>query len=812
MKSSKSIEQNKRLRNLRLPILASGSLVTAITVILYIVNPNFIRLIDNKLYDLSMQIALSQSDSSGKPEPSKSVSTGQNIHPYQQVSVIVDIDEYSLSKFGQWPWSRYYLSELLNKIHDAGAIGIGIDIVFAEPDRTSPVVIQRSLKENFNIDVTFSNITSDLMDNDLLLAKAINRTSSTLGYYFNFKRQSVENNKSLQNQKGGQQNSHISVESSIPPLSANISFQPGTDPDAIFRYIFNGSDILSPIPVLLSPSKNKYAGFMNTLADSDGVLRRTPLFISWNGKIYPQLALATLISSMRQATSKAKTNPVLKNTSNTLTEINEEPLIKISSNGVESIQIGNTLIPLEANGSMLLNYRGPAHTFKYISAGKILESMVDKEDLTGKIVFLGSSAAGLKDIRMSPLDYNFPGVEVHATIVDNIIRGDFISRPDWAFAFEVILTILCGIITTILIGWSGPWTTLVLTIVIGQIIFFASVFALNGSELNNYPIWISSLSPLIILAANFSILNLVKYGIAEKDKKFYRSAFGHYVSKSVVNQIIESPETFSLDGEEKEITILFSDIRNFSSISETLSPSQVSRLLHEYFTPATKMVIDNQGTLDKFIGDAMMCFWNAPVNVENHKSLALNAAIKILAALDDLSKIFEKEYGVQIKTGIGLHSGVCRVGNMGSADLFDYTAIGDHVNTASRLEGLTKFYGADLIFSESMIPEKQEDILVQYVDRVRVKGKSEPINIYTIHRIEAVGDCDYMRSGLERYHHAVELYRKRDFKAALEIFSELEGRKSGSTKLYSIYRQRALEFMNIPPDNGWDGVFNHTSK
>ncbi|MBF0572393.1 MAG: adenylate/guanylate cyclase domain-containing protein [Desulfamplus sp.] len=781
-------------KRLRFPVIASGLLITILTITLYISDINLLKLIDNRLYDLSIKIALTSNFNR-----EHLIDNDKQNSKKSYASAIVDIDEYSLRTFGQWPWSRYHIAKLIHKIDDAGAASVGIDILFSEPDRTSLIEIQKALKNEFNIDVTFSNLSASasnanidplkLMDNDLLLAQAINKTSSTLGYYFNF------NNNALEISK---QNFEYNRRSYLAPLSTNIVSEFGSKPSDIFGYLFKAVDVISPISVLSSKDTN--TGFMNTLADSDGLLRRTPLFISWNEKIYPQLALSTLLNSNNERHKINFSNPT----------------IKISSNGVEAIEFNNASVNLDRNGSILLNYRGPAYTFPYISAGKILQNDFRKEDLKGKIIFLGSSAAGLKDIRMSPLDHNFPGVEVHATIVDNIIKGDFILKPDWTSAFEVLLTILCGTIATFLIGWAGAWLTLILTLSLSSVIFIATIWGVAVHH-----IWISPLFPLLAQFLNFSILNLVKYGLSEKDKKFYRSAFSHYVSKSVVNQIIESPETFNLEGEEKEITIFFSDIRNFSSISETLSPSQVSRLLHNYFTPITRMIIDHKGTLDKFIGDSIMCFWNAPINVENHKELALNAALKILKILEELSISFEKEYGVKIKTGVGLHSGVCRVGNMGSTDLFDYTAIGDHVNIASRLEGLTKFYGVDIIFSETMIPNKVENILIQYIDRVRVKGKTEPINIYTAHSVKTIDDfststiqieLENIKIELEQYHHAIEQYKNRDFRGAFEIFSELDEAQRGRKKLYSIYKKRAWEFMNDPPDKIWDGVFNHSSK
>ena len=524
---------------------------------------------------------------------------------------------------------------------------------------------------------------------------------------------------------------------------------------------------------------------MNTQTDMDGVLRRVPLMISWKGKIYPHLSLATLLTALKGKIP--------------------DPMIKMTRGGIESLKIGSTVIPLEANGSMIVNYKGPGFTFPYIPAGHVLEDRVSKGALENKVVFLGSSASGLMDIRVSPLDEVFPGVEVNATIVDNILNQDFIQRPDWVPGLELMVILLWGLITTILIGWASAMLTLPVTAVLGAGAWYGGIWGLK-----TYHIWVSPFFPLLVLVGNFSVLNLFKFWFSERKKQFYRSAFSKYVSKAVVDQISDSPEKMSLEGEEKQITIMFADIRSFTTLSEKLSPTQVTMLLHDYFTPVTRSIIKNQGTLDKFIGDAVMCFWNAPLDVKAHQDLAVKTGFEMLASLKELNKTFIEKYGIEIDIGIGIHSGKCRVGNMGSSDLFDYTIIGDNVNLTSRLEGLTKFYGVKLIVSESMKDDLSFPLLFRELDRVRVKGKTEPVGIYTPFWPED-GEKEALETELKAYEIGLAQYKQKDFEKAHDIFQSLCDQYP-DRKINEIYLERCAHFMKNSPEPDWDGVFVHKTK
>ncbi len=734
------------LKQTQWTVFAAGLAITLIISGVYVFKPTFIKLLENKLYDTYLQKIVEK-------------------HKTSSVT-IVDIDEYSIEKFGQWPWPRYRVALLLKKIQMAGALAVANDILFGEPDGTSPAVLKKVLKRDLKIDIGFQGLPVQLMDNDKLLADVLGNGPFVLGYSFDFqsKDESVQNSVNL------------------PPLEMSEVRSGGAGhADA---YLTPAEKVIPPLPALVENAAN--AGFMNVQTDMDGVLRRVPLMISMNGKSYPHLSLATLLTALKDKIP--------------------DPMVKLTRGGFESIKIGNTIVPLEANGSMMINYKGPRFTFPYISAGKVLEDKISKNDFKDKIVFLGSSAAGLMDIRVSPLDEDFPGVEVNATIVDNILHQDFIHRPDWIPGFELVTILLWGLITTCLIGWADARFTLPTTAALAAGAWYGGLWSIKS-----YHIWISPFFPLLVLMGNFSILTLFKFWFSERKKKFYRSAFSKYVSKAVVDQISESPEKMSLEGEEKQITILFADIRSFTTLSEKLSPTQVTMLLHDYFTPVTSSIIKNQGTLDKFIGDAVMCFWNAPLDVKDHQAKAVTTGFEMLRSLVELNKMFLEKYGIEIDIGIGIHSGQCRVGNMGSSDLFDYTIIGDNVNLTSRLEGLTKFYGVKLIVSDSM-KEQLVSFPVRFMelDQVQVKGKTEPVKIYTVFQAEP-GENKTLETELKIYEYGIDQYKQGDFEKAMEVFQSLCD-KYRKRKVYEIYQERCGYFMENPPEPGWNGVFVHTSK
>jgi len=736
----------KAFKKDQLILLAVGLATSGLMVILFITQPAILRLLDYKLYDEFLKSYHSDNATS--------------------IPVVIDIDEKSLAEMGQFPWPRYRMAMLLKYLQAYGAAAVATDIIFVEPDRTSPTVLQKQLKKEMNIDVKFEGIPASLIDNDILMAHNIKTGPFVLGIDFLTKAISKDN--------GVVSNT---TDCFIKPAKVAILTEPGAP--SPHDVMFKAEEAICPIPVLAMAAPR--TGFITIAPDDDSVYRSVPLLFSWNNKFYPSLAMATLM----QATGI------------------KSIIVKMSSLGVESVRFGKTVIPTDKKGRMLINYRGKSKTFEYISAADVLNKKLPAGALRGKIAFIGTSAAGLKDIRATPLDPGYPGVEAHATIVDNILSKEFLQIPMWAKGVELMSMVGVGIITTFLLMWArANWLILPL-LGIGCGMWFGSVHLYT-----EYKYYISPLYAFINLALTFTVLTVIKFWREEHAKKFIHGAFAHYLAPSVISQIMDDPESLSLDGQEKDITIQFSDVRSFTSLSEKLTPTQVTNLLHDYLTPMTRIITESEGTLDKFIGDAVMAFWNAPLDIENHQEKSLEAALVQMDKLNELNELFIEKYGFTIAVGIGIHSGPVRVGNMGSADLFDYTLIGDNVNLASRLEGLTKFYGQKLVVSQTIVDACKDKYYFRILDSVRVKGKVEPITIYTAYTLDQAKERE---QELKKYAHAHDQYLSMQFTEACKTFQEL---KTTDTEpiLYDMYIERCEHLQEEHPGDDWDGVFTHKTK
>lgn len=730
----------KQLKKGRAPILFSGLLFSLLMVGLALQDPLFFKFLDNKLYDTFLR-RVHHTETSGVP-------------------VIVDLDEKSLAEFGQWPWPRYRVAKLLEKINALGAASVGVDIVFAEQDRTSLDVLQKELADGYKVKLNTTGIPRDLLDNDRIFAKTLALGPFVLGYFFDISGQA------------GSKASDCEMRMQQPA----VRWPPGWGEKDIPRIMFSSKSVLCSLPILSQAAG--WGGFINSLPDIDGIIRRVPLFISWNGRLYPNLALATYLRAKGA----------------------QQYALDVSTDSMTLI-LGDARVPLDEHGQLLIHFRGPRNTFPYYSAADVLQDKLLANVFKDNIVFLGTSATGLKDLRATPLDQIYPGVEAHANIVDNILQHDFMQQPSWFKGVEIIGILALGALSTLLLTWTKAVWSLIPLLLCGFGLWQSSIWGMENG------MFISPLYPLLTLAANFSLLTLIKFWREESEKRFFHSAFSRYVSKAVVDQMIKSPEKLALGGEEREVSILFSDIRGFTTLSEQLTPSQVSELLHAYFTPMTKCVIASNGTMDKFIGDAIMAFWNAPIDTPWHQGRALQSALAMLDELKTLNVNFKNTYGFELHIGIGLHCGSVRVGNMGSADLFDYTVIGDSVNLASRLEGLTKYYGVECVVSETIKTSCEKDYYFQELDKVRVKGKVLPIAIYAPHRR---ADLPRKQIELDLYEEALTFYKAQNFAAAQAAFEQL--REISDQKLYAVYQERSIVLEQSPPSDDWDYVFKHEKK
>jgi len=735
----------KLLKKDQIILLGTGLAATLLMVVLFKANPQFFRFLDHKLYDQFLSTYHTEKAS--------------------DVPVVIDIDEKSLQEFGQWPWPRYRIAILLQNLKRLGAQSIATDIIFAEPDKTSPYALREAWKRDLKLNFEFSGLPEGLMDNDRLLADNLKTGPFVLGIDF------------IALAPGAVSVNKAPISCLIKPVNVNVWTKEGYPSP---HDILGGMErAICPIPVLAANAPG--TGFITIAADEDSIYRRAQLLISWNNKFYPNLALASLMQALG---SKSLT-------------------LKMTPNGIESIRFDNKLvIPTDIEGKVRINYRGPAKTFEYISASDVLSGRVAPDYLKGRIAFIGTSASGLKDIRSMPIDPSYPGVETHATIVDNILSEQFIKKPDWTIGAEMTLMILAGIITTLLLMWASAVWMAVPVIGMGLSMWFGSVYLYT-----KHLYYLSPLYSLLTLFLTFTLLTVTKFWREERAKRFIHGAFAHYLAPSVISQIMDDPDSLTLEGQEKDVTIQFSDVRDFTSLSEKLTPTQVTNLLHDYLTPMTRIITDHEGTLDKFIGDAVMAFWNAPLNIDNHQQKALKAALMQLKKLDELNLVFKEKYGFTIKVGIGIHSGQVRVGNMGSAELFDYTLIGDNVNTASRMEGLTKYYGQRLIVSESIASTCTEDCHFREIDNVRVKGKEKPITIFTV---DTHQEAQNRKEEFLAYGKAYSFYLEGRFEEAKDIFEKLNDLGTESV-LYSLFAERCKHLEASHPEN-WDGVYTHETK
>jgi adenylate cyclase len=690
--------------------------------------------------------------------------------------VIIDLDNKSLNQVGQWPWSRDVVSDLLINLTNAGVGLIGFDIVFAEEDRTNPIKII----EKYNI-----TTNKEVPDNDKYFASIISQTPTILGYQFQLSKDDF-------------------AEQRTPDIPAifiekNLSEQNSNNVIHAFGTILN-------LPVI---QKSSYSsGFFNNVPDDSGVVRSVPLIIKYDQQLYPSLALEII--------------RVISDT--------KKVFINYDENGVENIEVGDYLIPTDRYGRSIVNFRGGAKVFKYISAVDILNNNFDKKDIEGKIAIVGTSAAGLLDLRATPFESVYPGVEVHANIIDNILTKDFISKPSWVDGLNILHIFLLGFIIIMIIAYF-PLTIALTIITVVTILDIYVIFI----ALFTYGLILNILFPILtIIITSISAITL-NYFLEQRQTKAIKNKFASKVSKEVMESLLANPEDNSFAANTREVTVFFSDVRGFTNISEAMPNAKtLIEFLNEYMDPMTDIIIKEHGTIDKFIGDAIMAYWNAPGDVTDHPTKALNATLEQLHYMDGLNKRLEtderftavvemsKKLNIPIvDIGIGLNTGEVIAGEMGSSQRSDYTVIGDPINLGARLESLCKFYNSKCNISSFTKDRLDQDkYIFRFLDLVTVKGKKEPIEIWqvidynrdeSLHKLYTVSK-ERLFEELKLYHHGIELYKQSNFKEALEIFKNLENREDKTNKnIYLIYIERCEHYIEEPPVN-FNGVFIHTTK
>ncbi|WP_310450964.1 adenylate/guanylate cyclase domain-containing protein [Sulfuritalea sp.] len=706
----------------------------------------FINHMDSLIYDVKVRLTMPQG--------------------VDQRVVILDIDEKSLAEQGRWPWGRDKLATLMNKLFDQYGIRlVGFDVVFAEPDESSGLKSLESLAKKELRDVAgFQSSLRELrpqLDHDARFAASLKNRPVVLGYYFSSK-------------EGG-------VSSGAAPAPV---FPAGTFSGrriGFTQWISFGGNL----PEFQKAAAG--AGHFNPLVDIDGTSRRVPLLVEYDGKYYESLSLAMV----RNLLGNPSITPGYPENAPGSYAAMEWLELKGANGGAMSI-------PVDENAATLIPYRGYQGSFPYISITDVLNDKVPKEQLAGRIAVVGTTAPGLMDLRATPVGAAYPGVEIHANLIAGMLDGAIKHKPPYILGADVLLVLIAGAVMVFLLPMLSPLRATVVGVIV--LLLLLSV---------NFSFW--HVSHVVLPLANGMIAIVLLYAmnmswgyfVESRTKRQLTGLFGQYVPPELVEEMSRDPENYSMAGRKAELTVLFSDIRGFTTISEGLEPNELATLMNQYLGAMTLVVRKHRGTLDKYIGDAIMAFWGAPVDDPEHARNAVLTGLEMHVALHELNKDLVARGWPELKIGVGVNTGPMTVGDMGSPVRQSYTVMGDAVNLGSRLEGITKQYGVGFIVGESTRELLKKEFVFRELDRVRVKGKEDPVGIY-----EPVGEEGKVaREDLEEiklWNQALRAYRTQDWDQAELTLMNLQRIKP--RYLYDLYVKRVEHLRKEPPGENWDGV------
>jgi adenylate cyclase len=671
--------------------------------------------------------------------------------------VILDIDERSLGEIGRWPWSRKVMAELTDKLFERyGVVLVGFDVVWAEHDTSSGIGVLDDLARNeLNGNPAFQESYARLrpgLDFDARFAQSLKGRPVVLGYYFSTEERAVRAN----------------------ALPAPV----------LPRGTFKGSNVEFPkwvgytgnLPIYLNSAAG--AGHFNPAPDLDGISRRVPLLVEFAGEYYEALSVAMVRAWLAQGTGEIpRVSPVFRE---------ERP------DAMEWLDIGGIRVPVDQSASALIPYRG-RNSFRYVSLADVLRDRVEPESLKGKIALVGTTAPALQDLRATPVEASFPGVEIHANLIVGILDNEIKERPWYTAGGEILLLAFFGVLLAILIPRLSA-----LSATFTAVTTMALIVAFNLAAWEVGLVLPLALS-LLLVAAIYTMNMAYGYFVESRSKRQLEGRFGEYVPPELVDQMARNPHRYSMEPKSAELTILFSDVRGFTGISEALRPEELREYINEYLTEMSTIIRNrHRGTLDKYIGDAIMAFWGAPVEDPQHARNAVLAALEMQRECAALNARLAARGWPRLSIGVGVNSGTVRVGDMGSRVRRAYTAMGDAVNVASRLEGRTKTYGVGILVGEAT-RNRVQDVVFREIDRIRVKGKEEAVTIYE--PLDSAGD----EVELRLWERALGDYRARRWDEAEMILRELHRMRPGHG-LYALYVQRVEEKRREPPPPDWDGV------
>ena len=679
---------------------------------------------------------------------------------------IVDIDNDSLRQYGQWPWPRSVDAELVDKLREAGAAIVAFDIVFAEPDRTSPKLLLDNLKQRGEVNPETAQLLSALPDPDAQLAAAIKAVPTVAGFI-------------------------LAEQGSATKLNLKSSYAFAGDQP--LRFVEAFPTAITDLPELQQATAGN--GFLNRHVDWDDIVRRAPLVMRLGDKPVFSLVAETLRVATGARTYVGKAAGASGETAFG------------QHTGLNNLRIGNMVIPTDPAGRVWL-YFAPHDPSRYIPAAKILSGDFDPALVKDRIVLIGTSAAGVvNDIQATPVASHMPGVEIHAQLIDQILQGVYLARPDWATGAELIFAMVVSLVLIVALPRIGALASGLVGVLGIAVAIAASWLAFRDFRLLLDPVY-----PTTVVALVYFTASVLVYLRTEMRHQEVRGMFSRYMSPHYVDVLAKNPEKLVLGGEARNLTVMFCDIRGFTTLSEGLTPHELTHLMNSFTSPMTDAIAESGGTIDKYIGDCIMAFWNAPLDDPDHAKHAVQAARDIRRKLVELNRGLKQEAEAagkpyhELRVGIGLNTGECVVGNFGSEQRFNYSLLGDPVNLASRLEGLCKLYTVDLVIGEETAKLLDEPGLIE-LDLVAVKGKSQAVKVFTLPPED--GEAPYKQPHTE----LLAAYRRQDWKAALGAL----GKAPLSTvaylaPLYTLYRHRIAHFQAEAPPANWDGVYTAEEK
>ena len=663
--------------------------------------------------------------------------------------IVIDIDDESLNRLGQWPWSRNALASLTDKTQLSAVTGF--DIVFAEPDRTG----SKELQEMYKQEPELVRILEKTADHDETFAASIkDHGTVVLGLAPN-------NNKTI--------------------YYDNQKFGLVTQGDDAKQFVPQYKGLQKNIALLEDASAG--LGSMS-IGNNDSIVRTIPTFETINDKLIPSFPLELVRVAIGASTYQIKAS----NASS------EEAFGEAT--GINHVKLGGLVMPTNPDGSLWI-YPTPSKNLNIIPAWKVLNDEYDSSYFEGKITIVGTSASGLFDLRSNAIEQNVPGVTIVAQFVQQIFSNTFLKRPDWLLGLEFLAGLVISVLMTIVIQRNGPVGGLaVFALGNGSVVYTSYYFFINHQYL------VDPISPLVICLVAYLVITFFNFLFTELERSKVRTAFSQYLTPAMVEKLAQSSESLVLGGERKEMTFLFSDIRGFTAISEKYQkdPEGLTDLINQVLTVLSNEILATEGTIDKYMGDCIMAFWNAPTDQPDHRDRALQAAFAMQKALTNLNLDLERSEQDTLSVGIGINSGQCIVGNMGSEDRFDYTVLGDAVNLASRLEGQCSHYGFEMILGEETAKTLQGHQIVE-LDMLAVKGKTEPVRIYTA--LENFEQGNF----IEDHNQFLSFYRAQQWEEALDHIKKYQSQINEFGIYYDLFLRRIDELKENPPENDWQGVF-----